>query len=357
MNCGSCDSGETCSNNECVCVPDCSGKECGDDGCGGSCGSCDSELFCSNGQCVEDCSPDCSDKECGDDGCGGSCGSCPSGETCSNNECVCAPITCKSLGVFCGSHDNGCGGTLNCGSCSPGQVCTNGLCVCTPDCSGKECGSDGCGGSCGSCSSGLFCLSNVCVSELLCESDNDCLALGSDCLCANGVCECSVTQDVNGEESVLGNDSFQVGLVDEIPDVDFDSEAENVSISGFEKFVRSSSFSYLFVFLFVVIFFSLYILYKHKTSSSSAVSSSSSSSRVGVSSSNNSMAPSTAGVFQRDNFALLEREGITRDLFENCKSSILSLRSKGFSDEDIINKFVSSGWPREKILLVFRFLN
>jgi len=34
-----------------------------------------------------DCIPDCTNKDCGDDGCGGSCGSCESGETCENNEC------------------------------------------------------------------------------------------------------------------------------------------------------------------------------------------------------------------------------------------------------------------------------
>jgi len=36
------------------CVPDCTGKECGDDGCGGSCGVCDESYYCNGtGQCVE----------------------------------------------------------------------------------------------------------------------------------------------------------------------------------------------------------------------------------------------------------------------------------------------------------------
>lgn len=30
-----------------VCIPDCSGKSCGSDGCGGSCGSCDASTTCS----------------------------------------------------------------------------------------------------------------------------------------------------------------------------------------------------------------------------------------------------------------------------------------------------------------------
>jgi large repetitive protein len=34
-----------------VCVPDCEGKQCGDDGCGGSCGSCETGQFCIDGDC------------------------------------------------------------------------------------------------------------------------------------------------------------------------------------------------------------------------------------------------------------------------------------------------------------------
>jgi len=35
-----------------ICTPNCVGKECGDDGCGGSCGICSSGKVCSNGQCI-----------------------------------------------------------------------------------------------------------------------------------------------------------------------------------------------------------------------------------------------------------------------------------------------------------------
>ncbi|MGM0578582.1 MAG: hypothetical protein ACQEXJ_22850 [Myxococcota bacterium] len=35
------------------CVPECSGRECGDDGCGGSCGTCESGLVCSEGSCED----------------------------------------------------------------------------------------------------------------------------------------------------------------------------------------------------------------------------------------------------------------------------------------------------------------
>jgi hypothetical protein len=69
------------------CTPDCTGKECGDDGCGGSCGTCPGEESCVSGVCIPGCTPDCTGKECGDDGCGGSCGTCSGGEVCNNGTC------------------------------------------------------------------------------------------------------------------------------------------------------------------------------------------------------------------------------------------------------------------------------
>lgn len=41
---------------------------------------------------------------------------------------------------------------------------TGASCNCTPQCSGKTCGDDGCGGSCGNCANGESCESNACVS-------------------------------------------------------------------------------------------------------------------------------------------------------------------------------------------------
>jgi hypothetical protein len=35
--------------------------------------------------------------------------------------------------------------------------------VCTPQCSGKECGADGCGGTCGTCSGAKSCSGGTCV--------------------------------------------------------------------------------------------------------------------------------------------------------------------------------------------------
>lgn len=50
----SCSAGQTCSGGNCIssCTPSCTGKVCGDDGCGGSCGNCSADQMCSNGNCV-----------------------------------------------------------------------------------------------------------------------------------------------------------------------------------------------------------------------------------------------------------------------------------------------------------------
>ena len=68
------------------CVASCAGKECGDDGCGGSCGTCGEGTECQSGLC--DCVAVCDGVECGDNGCGGSCGSCEGGESCIAGACI-----------------------------------------------------------------------------------------------------------------------------------------------------------------------------------------------------------------------------------------------------------------------------
>lgn len=80
------------------CVPQCDGKYCGDDGCGGSCGSCDAGTVCSaaTNRCVATtCTPDCRGRQCGGDGCGGSCGGCRKGNLCVESTGACrAFYTC-----------------------------------------------------------------------------------------------------------------------------------------------------------------------------------------------------------------------------------------------------------------------
>ncbi len=94
----------------------CAGKECGPDGCGVVCGACGNGFACVLGQCLslsacgdgicsvgEDysgcpadctCVPACLGKECGDDGCGGSCGGCGASEVCNQNLGLCEADSC-----------------------------------------------------------------------------------------------------------------------------------------------------------------------------------------------------------------------------------------------------------------------
>ncbi len=151
-NCGSCgrrcDAGEVC--NEGLCASTCTG---GLRNCSGACvdvnanrlhcGDCDRPCAanedCRSGTCV--CVPACTSRTCGPDGCGGTCPpGCGTGFTCS------ATGTCTCSGTVCGSA-----------CCSAGQVCNAGAC-CTPNCAGRTCGPDGCGGSCPpGCGTGLTC--------------------------------------------------------------------------------------------------------------------------------------------------------------------------------------------------------
>jgi len=86
---------------------------------------------------IDLCIPDCSNKECGEDGCGGSCGLCGENASCLNNICVCnfGYADCDKL------ISNGCKTDLNspstCGttcdnitSCGPNSVCNLGICEC-----------------------------------------------------------------------------------------------------------------------------------------------------------------------------------------------------------------------------------
>gem|GEM_PF-3488975 len=71
-----------------ACVPACTGKACGDDGCGGTCGTCAPGETCTAGLCQGTCVPACTGKACGDDGCGGTCGTCSGDNTCVAGACV-----------------------------------------------------------------------------------------------------------------------------------------------------------------------------------------------------------------------------------------------------------------------------
>jgi len=142
--CGSCDLDETCTAGACVpsgCVPQCAGKDCGDDGCGGSCGSCGSDESCgSDGKCTDKCS--CVGKSCGDDGCGRVCGYCGPGTQCT------ATFTCEATHV---DPTDASSDTTAPQECPDGQVWDSyaARCVLDTNPTGKAVGSSkssGCGG-------------------------------------------------------------------------------------------------------------------------------------------------------------------------------------------------------------------
>ena len=197
-----------------VCVPDCEGKECGNDGCGGNCGTCPAvaPICGDNGKCAVECIPDCTDKECGDDGCGGGpCGECPEvAPYCVEFKCA---MECDQQcdGKECG--DDGCGG--DCGPCPDGTPdCVDGICtfLCEPECGDKECGDDGCGGDCGQCDCGETCTNGMCqwvgCGDKMCGEDG----CGDSCgLCpAGATCTDSgycVTQcELNCKDKQCGSD-------------------------------------------------------------------------------------------------------------------------------------------------------
>ena len=188
---------------QCGCVPNCQGKQCGADGCGGSCGQCPPGTQCNNqGQCggpnacgngwcqqgqgencktcPQDCGPcaACGDGECWGDGescitcpqdcgaCAGSCCQAQNGPGCENIEvmkCVCAmdPYCCDTAwdGICVSEAQQDCGAD----------------CPCIPNCQGKQCGPDGCGGSCGQCPPGVPC-----------NNQGQC---GAPDACGNGWCQ------------------------------------------------------------------------------------------------------------------------------------------------------------------------
>jgi hypothetical protein len=182
------------------------------DGCGGTlqCGACPlggSTPSCHDGTCVS-----CPDA------CPATCGSCvqtPDGAT----ECAGTPVTfCQTAcasDADCGGDEPRCivssvdrvtGTTFSLPvTCNkPGAV---GICVglaecCQPNCTGKHCGDDGCGGSCGSCgqcqqcqngtcqSAGQVCGGTCCASDQFCCTDAGAYCCNSCCYtgCCGGTC-------------------------------------------------------------------------------------------------------------------------------------------------------------------------
>ncbi len=157
-----------CIDDVCVCKPDCTGKQCGPDGCGGSCGDCSG------------CQSVCTDA--------GKCAAAPEADS----ECHDGDIYWKDTCGAWGEKATECGEA----GCNPGsKVCAD----CEDLCSGVECGMQGkC--DCGTCPTDKSCQSGVCeyhCGDGLCADagGETCCTCPADCglCCGNGACDCEET--------------------------------------------------------------------------------------------------------------------------------------------------------------------
>ena len=144
----------------------CGEKECEEDA------DCPTGFFCDRSDWLckyRECIPECDERCCGGDGCGGTCpDTCRRGETCN-------PDTCR------------CESTAECrtnSDCPPGYWCDRTVWRCRPEecipnCTGKCCGDDGCGGACPDyCPAGYACdiMTCACVGGgQLCPPGQECV--------------------------------------------------------------------------------------------------------------------------------------------------------------------------------------
>lgn len=178
-----------------TCTPDCDGKECGDDGCGGSCGGCSGSLKCIGGVCSAPCEAI------------GPLGCCAGGVAFMCWEEKLHESDCNEASTPFGApsgKSHGLGWHVSCSTSVVGSGCgvnepevdTIFCPWCLPKCAGRDCGPDLCGGECGACGSGEKCLDGTCVPESCCDEDFACgidLSCDMDCgeceQCGGGHCE------------------------------------------------------------------------------------------------------------------------------------------------------------------------
>jgi len=102
----------------------------------------------------------------------GACQSCQPNWT-DAGDCNCTPTACSACSGQKLQRD-GCGNeryvacSKDAQGCPAGEFCYQDAC-CRPDCSGKECGSDGCGGSCGDCPASFSCQGSSCQLSSPCQ--------------------------------------------------------------------------------------------------------------------------------------------------------------------------------------------
>lgn len=160
------------------CVPDCTGKQCGDDGCGGTCGSCDDGDPCNGVESCDGaglCQPG-TPVSCSDDTL-----FCNGPETCNSNTGLCesGPSPCDPATERCCDIPDTCvlaGGCCSDGECDDGNECTDdgclaGTCSHTNKPIGTLCADDG-----------ATCTDDICIDgscshapvEVRCDDGNEC---------------------------------------------------------------------------------------------------------------------------------------------------------------------------------------
>jgi len=135
------------------------------------------EQHCFNGACIDtECPPNedfCGDSatmaHCAEDGMSVTTEACPAEHYCDEGDAgvQCLPWVCTpgepfcvdNIAKLCDAKGSGVLNEVDCGE----QSCVQGECIdCQPQCEGKDCGPDACGGSCGECGEGQVCIYGKC---------------------------------------------------------------------------------------------------------------------------------------------------------------------------------------------------
>ncbi len=226
-----------CSRRGAVCGPQTGTDNCGAQRSVASCGTCTSGQFCSNGACV--CQPETNAQFCarqstacgalsGMDNCGAartvSCGTCTTPNTCTAGQCTCTPETdaqfCTRRGVSCGTAtgtDN-CGrsrSVASCGTCTGVNQCIGGSCSCPAESNAQFCarlgaqcgplsGTDTCGNprnvtSCGSCTGFNTCAGGGTANQCGCTPQTDaelCALSNTSCGSISATDRCGMARTV-----------------------------------------------------------------------------------------------------------------------------------------------------------------
>jgi hypothetical protein len=203
-----------------VCIPNCTNKECGDDGCGGICGNCGDNAVCNSNKC--ECKSgfgNCNDRL--DDGCEANfstdphhCSDCATdcgdNSLCNNKTCACQIGYANCDGLW----SNGCEKNLtndgnNCGvcgkMCGTNAICYNSSCLC--DSGYGNCDNDWSNG----CEVNLNSINSCgtsCSNRIVCLTTN-----GTNPVCDNGVCRLTCNSGYMDCNAIAGaSDGCEIDL-------------------------------------------------------------------------------------------------------------------------------------------------